>query len=364
MSSATIRLQSTWRLTKRANGCEMHTPFFGKKLSWKGALSGAFGEVASILEVGCPFEDFDTIAMQRSGLNIEQVRMFVDELKKRNAVVVTQATDWNMIGDDKHDRQVRFFNSFESSERDGMTLNDSLQNRSVVIVGMGGFGSWIALLCARLGVKNIIGIDFDTVEMSNLNRQILFDESSVGFSKVNAAKENLARQCPEVNFTAVNARIDHEEDLRPSLKGADFVFNPFGLLPFEDAKMHISSIVMKAAVLEHVPHLSVGANFIGPLWTPTRGPCLHCALLSPSLSHVLINTEKNAAPVLKRQFTPVISTACSMAVWEMAMFLSNSSIPRTLNGVLTVDWLSASFGSMIPVPRSLGCALCEKGIYK
>ena len=66
-----------------------------------------------------------------------------------------------------------------------------LENKKVAIVGVGALGTVAAELLARAGVGSLILIDRDVVEESNLQRQTLFDEKSVGKSKVTAAKERI-----------------------------------------------------------------------------------------------------------------------------------------------------------------------------
>ena len=60
-----------------------------------------------------------------------------------------------------------------------------------LLLGIGGLGSTVAIGLARLGVKKLIMIDYDKVEYSNLNRQVLFKLEDVGSSKVEAAAKNL-----------------------------------------------------------------------------------------------------------------------------------------------------------------------------
>src|SRR6185436_18045554 len=66
-----------------------------------------------------------------------------------------------------------------------------LKNARVLIIGSGGLGSPALLYLAAAGVGNIGIVDFDTVDASNLQRQVLFSMSDVGRPKVDAAKDRL-----------------------------------------------------------------------------------------------------------------------------------------------------------------------------
>lgn len=82
-----------------------------------------------------------------------------------------------------------------------------LTTAKIFIAGMGALGCSVALNLALMGVKNIIICDYDTVEISNLSRQILFFEKDIDRYKVEAAKENLERWNPEINITTYNMKL-------------------------------------------------------------------------------------------------------------------------------------------------------------
>ena len=82
-----------------------------------------------------------------------------------------------------------------------------LLGSSVLIVGAGGLGSPIALYLAIAGVGTIGIVDFDTVDLSNLQRQILHQEGDIGRPKVESAKETLLSYNPDLNV------ILHEEPI-------------------------------------------------------------------------------------------------------------------------------------------------------
>jgi len=70
-----------------------------------------------------------------------------------------------------------------------------IENQTCLVLGSGGIGSTVAFALARLGVKKIILWDFDTVDVTNLNRQILFSSQDVGRLKVDAAADGLKFHC-------------------------------------------------------------------------------------------------------------------------------------------------------------------------
>ena len=85
-----------------------------------------------------------------------------------------------------------------------------LKMARVLIAGMGGLGSPIALYLAAAGVGNMRLIDMDEVDLSNLNRQILHWDEDVGKEKVRSALEKLRKVNSSVKFDVVNTKIDEE----------------------------------------------------------------------------------------------------------------------------------------------------------
>ena len=86
--------------------------------------------------------------------------------------------------------------------------------KRVLIVGAGGLGSPIALYLAACGIGNLIICDDDQVDLTNLQRQIIHDNDSIGLAKVLSAKQSLARINPEVEVSAIEERVDAEKLLQ------------------------------------------------------------------------------------------------------------------------------------------------------
>ena len=63
---------------------------------------------------------------------------------------------------------------------------DNLKNKSVLILGCGGVGGYVVESLARSGIGTLILVDFDVIEESNINRQIIALESTIGKNKVDA----------------------------------------------------------------------------------------------------------------------------------------------------------------------------------
>jgi adenylyltransferase/sulfurtransferase len=99
-----------------------------------------------------------------------------------------------------------------------------LLESSVLVIGAGGLGSPVLMYLAAAGVGRIVFHDDDEVELSNLQRQILYDESVLGEKKADAAAARLTRINPDCEIVAVPARL-HATPLEEAVQSADIVID-------------------------------------------------------------------------------------------------------------------------------------------
>ena len=95
------------------------------------------------------------------------------------------------------------------AERHGEEIQRAVEKASVAVCGLGGLGSNVAVALARAGVGRLHLIDFDEVDITNLNRQ-QYDACQTGRSKTDALKENLLRISPYISIETDNTRITEE----------------------------------------------------------------------------------------------------------------------------------------------------------
>ena len=110
-------------------------------------------------------------------------------------------------------------------ERHGEELQKAFSTAVVAICGLGGLGSNIAIHLARAGVGNLILIDFDRVDITNLHRQ-QYKASQIGMYKTDALAENLREINPYIEFEAQTERITEDNAVK-FLQGADIVCEAF-----------------------------------------------------------------------------------------------------------------------------------------
>src|SRR6202011_2943765 len=90
----------------------------------------------------------------------------------------------------------------------GLAGQERLARARVLVIGAGGLGSPVLAYLAAAGVGRIMVIDDDTVDVTNLQRQILYDTADVGASKALRAAERLRALNPQIAIDPLQARLD------------------------------------------------------------------------------------------------------------------------------------------------------------
>jgi molybdopterin/thiamine biosynthesis adenylyltransferase len=171
------------------------------------------------------------------------------------------------------DRQLLRYGRHILLEEIGIEGQERLLEGSALVVGAGGLGSPASLYLASAGIGRLMLADGDAVELSNLQRQILHREETVGLPKVESGRRALAALNPEVEIVALGERLAGER-LSEAVGQADVVL---------DCSDNFSTrhAINRACVAQGVPLVSGAAiRFDGQLavFDPTleRSPCYHC----------------------------------------------------------------------------------------
>ncbi|MCI5997477.1 MAG: tRNA threonylcarbamoyladenosine dehydratase [Peptoniphilaceae bacterium] len=98
-----------------------------------------------------------------------------------------------------------------------------LKNSKVIVFGIGGVGSFTVEALARSGVGEISMVDFDTIDITNVNRQIHAFPSTVGFFKVDEMKKRVELINPDIQVNCFKKKLEKENILDFELKEYDYI---------------------------------------------------------------------------------------------------------------------------------------------
>lgn len=215
-----------------------------------------------------------------------------------------------------------------------------------LIVGAGGLGGPAALFLAAAGVGRLTIADADSVDLTNLQRQIIHGQNDIGRLKVESARDALGAINPEVEVVPLAARLE-EPLLGDIVESADIVL---------DCSDNFSTRhAINAACVRHGKPLVSGAavRFDGQIavFDPRDGrqPCYHC--LFPNQGE-----DRDMPCAVFGVFAPLVGVVGSLQAAEALKVLAGIGEPLT-GRLLLIDLLTQHM-RCIRVPRDPDCPVC------
>ena len=222
-----------------------------------------------------------------------------------------------------------------------------LKQSKALIVGLGGLGSPVALYLAAAGVGELHLADFDTVDLTNLQRQVIHDSASVGMSKVDSALQRLQAINPEIGLVAHRQALD-EDSLAAAVAAVDLVLDCSDNFATREA-------VNAACVAACKPLVSGAAiRLEGQLsvFDPRRdySPCYHC-LYGHGSEEELTCSEAGV-------IGPLVGLVGSLQALEAMKLLAGFGEPL-VGRLLLIDALGTRIREL-RVKRDPACTVCGK----
>jgi len=230
----------------------------------------------------------------------------------------------------------------------GIEAQQRFIDAHAIIVGAGGLGSPAAMYLAAAGVGRLTLVDADTVDLTNLQRQILHVSASVGRKKVESGRDTLAQINPEVSVNAVAERVD-DAWLDREVPGAAVVLDCTDNFTTRHA-------INRACVKHGVPLVSGAAlRFDGQISTfdfrDEASPCYACVFPEDQ-------PFEEVACSTMGVFAPTVGIIGSMQAAEALKVIGRIGTP--LSGRLTMlDSLRMEWTTM-RISRQTDCPVCKE----
>lgn len=222
---------------------------------------------------------------------------------------------------------------------------ERLQRSHALIIGLGGLGSPVAMYLAAAGVGHLTIVDFDRVDLSNLQRQILYKNADIGRPKAEAARESLLLLNPLIRVTAIGRQLEGPE-LMARVEQADVVIdasdNFATRFALNEACVHARTPLVSGAAIRMEGQVAV--------FRPDRAdsPCYRC----------LYKDEEELAEgcVQTGVFTPVVGIIGSLQATEALKVLLD--IGKTLTGRLLLLDAETMDLRTIRLHKDARCPVC------
>ncbi|WP_342650538.1 molybdopterin-synthase adenylyltransferase MoeB [Pseudomonas sp. REB1044] len=220
-----------------------------------------------------------------------------------------------------------------------------LKQSRALVVGLGGLGSPVALYLAAAGVGELHLADFDTVELTNLQRQVLHDTDSLGLSKVDSALRRLQAINPQVRLVAHRQALD-EDSLAAAVASVDLVLDCCDNFTTREAVNAACVAAGKPLVSGAAIRLEGQLSVFDP--RQAHSPCYHCLYGHGSEAEL---TCSEAGVI-----GPLVGLVGSLQALEALKLLAGFGEPL-VGRLLLIDALGTRFREL-RVKRDPQCAVC------
>ncbi len=204
---------------------------------------------------------------------------------------------------------------------------EKLKDSTVLVVGLGGVGGYVVESLARSGIGNLILVDYDKVDITNFNRQIIAINENIGKYKVDCFKERIGSINEECNVISYNLRIDNDNFKDIFNTKIDFVVDA------------VDDIRAKVSIINYC--LENNIDFISSMGTGNR--------LDPSKLTIMTLDKTYNDPLariirakfdksIQKRITVCISTELPLKVKDKTVIGSNAFVPSSA-GLLIASYI-------------------------
>jgi molybdopterin/thiamine biosynthesis adenylyltransferase/rhodanese-related sulfurtransferase len=221
----------------------------------------------------------------------------------------------------------------------------ALKRSRVLLVGAGGLGSPVALYLAAAGVGTLGLVDFDSVDLSNLQRQILHGSSSVGSPKIDSARDRLADINPNVSFEPYRTRLTSENALE--------IAQGYDLIVDGTDNFATRYLVNDTSVLLGIPNVYGSVyRFEGQasVFGAADGPCYRCLFRDPPPADLVPSCAEGGVLGV---VPGLVGTIQATEAIKILLGLGETLVGK----LLTIDVLKMSFRTLA-IRKDPGCPAC------
>ena len=216
----------------------------------------------------------------------------------------------------------------------------------VLIIGMGGLGSACSIYMAAAGVGNLVLVDFDNVDISNLQRQIVHITANIGRSKVQSAYEHLLSLNPSIHLTTIDHKmndVEMEQQMNLATVVVDCCDNFITRFAINRVSVKTRTPLVSAAAIRFEGQLSV--------FDPRNedSPCYRCLYDD--------DIEQQNSCIENGVISPLLGVIGSIQACETMKLIMQTGC--TLRGkLLLIDLLNMEF-HQANISRDPACPVCQ-----
>jgi bacteriocin biosynthesis cyclodehydratase domain-containing protein len=306
------------------------------------------------------FDGTHTVEQLRAEFGAEKIDELISQLTALEAI--DDAADEERLAPAelaRFDRQLRYFSDVASGGLTAAECQERLRAAKIAVLGVGGLGSWAAIALACCGIGEMRLIDGDEIEISNLNRQILYGEADLGRPKVEVAAERLRAFDSACRITATRRRLEGEAEIAEFVAGSDVVIDAADW-PAHDIELWCNAACFKAGIpyitMSHFPPVAR----VGPLYVPGQTGCFVCQEIAYRREYPLFDTfveQRRAKPSPAATLGPACGLIGGHVALDVMHLLTGLSKPSThgVGHMYDLRTMELKHDRVVPEPS---CPVC------
>lgn len=267
-------------------------------------------------------------------ISVEELTKLMDFLQA-NGIIDNVEPKEDFLHYEKFRRVIHFLAEYSHSHEHLLKMWNRILNSTVLVVGLGAVGTWVACNLAESGVGHLILMDPDTVDISNLHRQFGYRECDIGRKKVDALEERIHDYSDYTtvikNYNFLDECALHIFDELP----IDLIINCADKPTVDNTSLWVGEYAMQRGI----PHIVGGGynlhlSLIGQTVIPGKSACLKCFQKTLEEENTIDTTRVKKLSVKNRKigsFGPMCSVVASMVGMEAIKVLSGDIKPSNIN---------------------------------
>ena len=260
-------------------------------------------------------------------------------------------------------RIITFLEDYSDCEQTLQNMWNNIRNSTVAIIGLGAVGTWIAFNLVQSGVKNFVLIDPDTVDITNIHRQVGFFEEDIGKEKADVIEQRLKDMSEEIHIIKIKEFLD-ESMLEKSIPcHLDLIINCA-----DKPNVDLTSLWIGAYCMKHrIPHIIGGGynmhlSLIGQTVIPYQTACVKCFETQLAKSNTIDTTKIKKLNIKNRKigsYGPMCSIIASITGMEAFKVLSKRIAPANVNrrGEFNIYDMSIKYTNFRRDPQCKWCGV-------
>jgi len=236
---------------------------------------------------------------------------------------------------DSFRRVIHFLSDFSKNHENLVSMWNKLRKANVLIIGLGAVGSWVSCNLIQSGIKNLILMDGDTVDSTNLHRQFGYRECDIGQKKADVLENRLKEYTQDINIVKCYDFLDEDTLTYFDNQKIDLIINCA-----DDPTVDMTSLwVGEYGMKRNIPHIVGGGynlhlSLIGQTVLPNKSACVKCFQMHLEEQNKIDTNKIKKLSVKNRKvgsFGPMCSIIASMIGIEAIKILSGCTVPANIN---------------------------------